>query len=92
MKQTEHTSKNKDIKGKEINRTFIVQMYIDRPLLYNDRKFDIRHFILVTNLYGIMRAYWYEEGYIRTSSYPFNIHNFDPEIHLTNDSIQKRYS
>ena len=48
--------------------------------------------MLVTNFFGVMRAYWYEDGYIRTSSYEFEIDNFDPEIHLTNDSIQKRYS
>ena len=53
----------------ESKRTYIVQMYIDRPLLYNNRKFDIRHYMLITNLYGVMRAYWYTDGYIRTSSY-----------------------
>ena len=42
---------------------------MDRPFLYNDRKFDIRHYMLITNLYGVTRAYWYEEGYIRTSAY-----------------------
>jgi tubulin--tyrosine ligase len=67
-------------------------MYIDRPLLYNNRKFDIRHYMLITNLYGVTRAYWYAEGYIRTSSYEFNISNFEPEIHLTNDAVQKKYS
>lgn len=66
-------------------------MYIDRPLLYNNRKFDIRHYMLMTNLYGVKRAYWYSEGYIRTASYEFNIHSFEPEIHLTNDFIQKKF-
>jgi hypothetical protein len=50
-------------------KTFIVQLYIDRPLLYNKRKFDIRHYMLITHVHGIMRGYWYKEGYIRTSSY-----------------------
>lgn len=67
-------------------------MYLDRPFLYQGRKFDIRHYMLITNMYGVMRAYWYLDGYIRTSSYEFNIDNFDPEIHLTNDAIQKKYS
>jgi tubulin polyglutamylase TTLL1 len=47
--------------------------------------------MLITNFFGVTRAYWYDEGYIRTSSYEFNIDNFDPEIHLTNDFIQKNY-
>ena len=29
-------------------------------------------------MYGVMRAYWYLDGYIRTSSYEFDIDNFDP--------------
>lgn len=47
--------------------------------------------MLITNIYGVTRAYWYEEGYIRTSSYLFSIANFEPQIHLTNDAIQKNY-
>ena len=39
---------------------------------------------------GILKAYWYEKGYIRTSSKWFNLTNIgDKFIHLTNDAIQK---
>ena len=71
--------------------TYIVQMYLDRPLLYCGRKFDLRHYMLISNLYGVQRAYWYEDGYIRTASYEFDVTNFEPQIHLTNDAIQKKY-
>lgn len=70
--------------------TFIIQNYMTKPLLYNGRKFDIRHFMLLTSVNGIVKAYWYRDGYLRTSSYLF-----DPQdtsnlyIHLTNDAIQK---
>lgn len=38
-----------------------------------------------------MKAYWYDEGYIRTSCSPFSLKNTkDVYIHLTNDAIQKR--
>lgn len=50
-------------------KTFIVQLYIDRPFLYKRRKFDIRHYMLITQLHGVMKAYWHQEGYIRTSSF-----------------------
>ena len=70
-------------------KTFIVQLYIDRPFLYQRRKFDIRHFILITHLHGIMRGYWFSEGFIRTCGYEFNIDDFEREIHLTNDAVQK---
>lgn len=42
---------------------------------------------------GILQGYWYNDGYIRTSSeeYNFNdIHNVT--VHLTNDAVQKKTS
>ncbi len=37
---------------------------------------------------GIMRAYWYNEGYIRTSSKEFSVSDCaDTFIHLTNDAV-----
>ena len=49
-------------------KTYIVQKYIENPLLYKGRKFDIRHYMIITRLHGVMRAYWYGEGYVRTAS------------------------
>lgn len=51
--------------------TFIIQSYIENPLLYHERKFDIRHYMLLTCINGTLKAYWYREGYIRTSSQPY---------------------
>jgi hypothetical protein len=46
--------------------------------------------MLITTLYGKMRAYWYSEGYVRTSSAPFDLDDLGNDlIHLTNDAIQK---
>jgi tubulin--tyrosine ligase len=36
-----------------------------------------------------MKGYWFEEGYIRTAGYEFDVENFEREIHLTNDAVQK---
>lgn len=70
--------------------TYIVQLYMNRPFLYNKRKFDIRHYMLITSIGNCKRAYWYREGYIRTSSVAFDLEDKDnAEIHLTNDAIQK---
>ncbi len=49
-------------------KTTIVQSYLTDPLLYNGRKFDIRHYMLISIVNGNLKAYWYSEGYIRTSS------------------------
>jgi len=40
-------------------RTFILQKYIEKPLLYKSRKFDIRHYMLLTCFNGVTKAYWY---------------------------------
>lgn len=61
------------------------------PFLYNKRKFDIRCYVLVTCIKGVYKAYWYEEGYIRTSSKQFTLKNLKNRfIHLTNDAVQKK--
>ena len=45
---------------------------------------------MVTSINGNIKAYYYTEGYIRTSCRLFNLSNIkDPMIHLTNDAIQK---
>lgn len=54
-------------------KTYIIQKYIENPLLYKGRKFDIRHYMIITRIHGQMRAYWYGEGYLRTSSYAFDL-------------------
>lgn len=48
-------------------KSYIIQKYITDPLLYQDRKFDIRCFGLITSINGIKRGYFYQGGYIRTS-------------------------
>ena len=56
-------------------KTYIVQLYLDRPLLYNKRKFDIRCYTMFTSVNGYQKGYWYNEGYIRTSCKEFQIKN-----------------
>lgn len=46
--------------------------------------------MLLTTTNGRMKGYWYQEGYVRTSSSYFNLSELDdPMIHLTNDAVQK---
>ena len=71
-------------------KTYIIQKYIEKPLLYNKRKFDIRCYILITSINGIQKGYWYQDGYIRTSSTEYSLSNLSNRmIHLTNDAVQK---
>lgn len=74
-----------------VNRTLIVQKYMENPYLYNKRKFDIRCYLLITTVNCVMKGYFYNEGYIRTTSKEYNLKNLDNKfVHLTNDAIQKK--
>lgn len=73
-----------------IERTYIIQKYIEKPLLINKRKFDIRCYALITSINGHLQAYFYEEGYLRTASKEFSLKSTDKYIHLTNDAIQNK--
>jgi hypothetical protein len=69
-------------------RTLIIQKYIDRPLLINKRKFDIRIFALLTSVNGTLKGYFYNDGYLRTSSKEFTTDNLSNRfVHLTNDAV-----
>ncbi|OMJ68400.1 hypothetical protein SteCoe_34156 [Stentor coeruleus] len=73
------------------DHTYIIQKYIENPFLVNKRKFDIRLYTLITSTNGIAQAYFYQEGYIRTSSKDYNRKAIDNKfIHLTNDAVQKK--
>jgi hypothetical protein len=44
----------------------------------------------MTSVNGILKGYFFEDGYIRTSSKEFSLNNLQSKfIHLTNDAIQK---
>ena len=71
--------------------THIIQRYIDKPLLIHKRKFDIRCFALVTSVNGVLQAYFYADGYLRTASREYDTAKLaDKFIHLTNDAVQKK--
>ncbi len=45
----------------------------------------------MTSQNGINKAYWYNEGYIRTSSTLYSLRNLNNKmVHLTNDAVQKQ--
>ena len=73
------------------HRTYIIQKYLERPLLVNKRKFDIRCYGLITAFGGHVQGYFYHDGYLRTSSKEYTLKNLSNRfIHLTNDAVQKK--
>ena len=65
----------------------IVQKYLDNPLLYKKRKFDIRCFVLVD---GNLNVYFCREGHLKGSSEFYDINKTNKFIHITNHSLQKK--
>ena len=66
---------------------FVIQKYLEKPLLLSNRKFDIRLWVLV-NHEG--KCFLFKEGYIRTSSveYDTSPDSLDKAfIHLTNNAV-----
>lgn len=72
-------------------RSYIIQKYIEKPLLYKNRKFDIRTFTMMCTINGNLQGYWYSDGYFRTSCREFTLKNVSNRfVHLTNDAVQKK--
>ena len=67
----------------------IIQKYLDNPLLYKKRKFDIRCFVLLDNN---LNLFYCREGHLKGSSELYNVKNSNKFIHITNYSFQKKSS
>ena len=72
-----------------VKKTFLIQEYIMKPLLYKGRKFDLRHYLMITSTQGQIRGYFYKHGYVRTTSFKYDAKNNSPYVHLTNDAVQR---
>lgn len=68
---------------------YVVQRYLNNPLLIGGKKFDLRIYVLVTN-YQPLTVYLYREGFGRFTHQRYS-HNMDdlsnPFMHLTNVAI-----
>eukprot|EP00347_Sterkiella_histriomuscorum_P023182 403335638 len=74
------------------NNYWVVQKYIEKPLLFNSRKFDIRIWVLVTTSQTgqDITVYVYKEGYLRTSSSKYDLNDENKYVHLTNNCLQQK--
>ncbi len=78
-------------RGPSIIKTdrFLVQKYLEKPMLIMNRKFDIRIWVLVTN--GL-KGFVFQEGYVRLSSLEYSCTDSPANntfMHLTNNAVQK---
>jgi hypothetical protein len=81
-KNNNDQEKKKHYQSKKI----LLQKYIENPLLYNGRKFDMRIWVLLTH---DMKVYIFKEGHLKATSFNYSLENKDFFVHLTNYSVQK---
>lgn len=77
-----------------VRPTGVACQYVDRPMLLDGRKFDMRIYVLTLGGSGLpLRAFIFSEGLARQSCHPYqtpNNTNLENRIlHLTNWSIQR---
>lgn len=65
---------------------WVVQKYLEKPLLYKQRKFDIRIWAIFTSKNEV---FFYNKGYLRTSSSNFSLDDENNYTHLTNNCLQQ---
>ena len=66
----------------------VIQKYIERPFLIQNRKFDLRQWFLVTS-WTPLEVWIYDEFYCRFSKQDYDLNDFSKYIHLTNQAIQR---
>lgn len=84
---TSPLSKPKKTNTRHIPDSIVIQKYLDKPLLYNKRKFDIRCYVLIDFEFNL---FYCREGHLKASSKEYDINNPDLFIHITNYSFQKK--
>ena len=74
------------LETKASNTYWVVQKYIEKPLLFKGRKFDIRMWAVMT---WKGELYYFKHGYIRTSSDSYSLDSKLNYVHLTNNCLQQ---
>ncbi|XP_043791514.1 tubulin glycylase 3A-like isoform X2 [Apis laboriosa] len=69
---------------------YVVQKYIERPLLVHRTKVDIRQWFLITSTQPLT-VWMYKDILVRFASKNFTLNNFHESIHLCNTTVQLKY-
>lgn len=100
----EEIKRNADGEGGQMYKQYVVQEYLDKPLLLDGRKADLRLYVAVTS-YDPLVVYLHEDGLVRLAAEkykgsqagfdalpPLPVRMEDMFKHLTNYSVGRKYS
>uniref|UniRef100_A0A1I8IPI3 Tubulin tyrosine ligase n=1 Tax=Macrostomum lignano TaxID=282301 RepID=A0A1I8IPI3_9PLAT len=76
----------------EPRRDWVIQKYIERPLLLAGKKFDLRVYLLVLATLNLNCLAFYHPGYARLTCRDFDLKSDDLCLHLTNQAVQQKDS
>ena len=85
----------KNAVNKSQQEGIIVQRYIEKPLTYNNKKFDLRIYLLITNVRNNNVQYHFDRSlcFARVASskysFPNKLNQGEAQIHLTNTTLSE---
>jgi len=88
IKERQKSFKKNTVKKtkKYLSNCVVLQKYVESPFLYNNRKFDMRIFVLITHNHEV---FMFKEGHLKCCSLSYEEDSKNPFIHITNYSVQK---
>jgi len=78
--------RNGELCGK-IQKNYIIQNFVDKPLLVEGHKFDFRIYLLVASTNPVIA--FYHDGFLRVSVHKYDINSKDKSVLLTNTELSK---
>lgn len=79
-----------DVAEAPVEERWMVQEYLGRPHLMNDRKYVLRLYVLITSIEPL-RVYLYEQGFAKLASAPYSeAEQGNPYAYLTNPDVNAR--
>jgi hypothetical protein len=66
--------------------TWIIQKYINNPLLINNKKFHFRLYVIVIKNQHNVNVYFYNKGFMYFSKKPYTNDNLDKDVHLSGEN------
>jgi len=71
----------------KVQKHYIIQNFVDKPLLVEGHKFDFRIYLLIASTNPVIA--FYHDGFLRVSVHKYDIHSKDKSVLLTNTELSK---